>query len=71
MIVMFRTTLAVFVLLVLSGCQDSGTPQTTAERCSNLDMEIAATQENDGLQQGAKVQMLEGLEQQKAELSCP
>jgi len=46
-------------------------PQTTAERCSNLDMEIAATQENDGLQQGAKVQMLEGLEQQKAELSCP
>jgi hypothetical protein len=34
-------------------------------------MEIAATQENDDLQQGAKVQMLEGLEQQKAELSCP
>ncbi len=68
---MFRTTLALFGLLVLSGCQDSGTPQTTAERCSNLDMEIAATQENDDLQQGAKVQMLEGLEQQKAELSCP
>ncbi len=67
---MFRTTLALFGLLVLSGCQDSGTPQTTAERCSNLDMEIAATQENDGLQQGAKVQMLEGLEQQKAELNC-
>ncbi len=67
---MFRTTLALFGLLVLSGCQDSGTPQTTAERCSNLDMEIAATQENDGLQQGAKVQMLEGLEQQKVELSC-
>jgi hypothetical protein len=34
-------------------------------------MEIAATQENDGLQQGAKAQMLEGFEQQKAELSCP
>jgi len=68
---MFRTTLALFGLLVLSGCQDSGMPQTTGERCSNLDMEIAATQENDGLQQGAKVQMLEGLEQQKAELSCP
>ena len=67
---MFRTTLALFGLLVLSGCQDSGTPQTTAERCSNLDMEIAATQENDGLQQGAKVQMLEVLEQQKAELNC-
>ena len=68
---MFRTTLALFGLLVLSGCQDSGMPQTTAERCSNLDMEIAGTQENDDLQQGAKVQMLEGLEQQKAELSCP
>ena len=68
---MFRTTLALIGLLILGGCQGSGTPQTTAERCSNLDMEIAATQENDGLQQGAKVQMLEGLEQQKAELSCP
>ena len=68
---MFRTTLALFGLLVLSGCQDSGMPQTTAERCGNLDMEIAATQENDGLQQGAKVQMLEGFEQQKAELNCP
>ena len=68
---MFRNTLVLLGLLVLSGCQDSGMPQTTAERCSNLDMEIAATQENDGLQQGAKVQMLEGLEQQKAELSCP
>ena len=67
---MFRTTLALIGLLVLGGCQGSGTPQTTAERCSNLDMEIAATQENDGLQQGAKVQMLEGLEQQKVELSC-
>ncbi len=67
---MFRTTLALIGLLVLGGCQGSGTPQTTAERCSNLDMEIAATQENDGLQQDAKVQMLEGLEQQKAELNC-
>jgi hypothetical protein len=28
------------------------------------------SRENDGLQQGAKVQMLEGLEQQKVELSC-
>jgi hypothetical protein len=36
-----------------------------------LDMEIATTQENDGLQQGAKIQMLEGLEQQRAELNCP
>ena len=68
---MLRTTLALFGLLLLSGCQDSGTPQTTAEKCSTLDMEIATTQENDGLQQGAKVQMLEGLEQQKAELNCP
>ncbi len=68
---MFRTTLALFGLLVLSGCQDSGKPQTTAERCSTLDMEIATTQENDGLQQSAKIQMLEGLERQKAELSCP
>jgi hypothetical protein len=34
-------------------------------------MEIATTQENDGLQQSAKIQMLEGLERQKAELSCP
>ncbi len=67
---MFRTTLALIGLLILGGCQGSGTPQTTAEKCSNLDMEIAATQENDGLQQGAKVQMLEGLEQQKAELNC-
>lgn len=68
---MFRNTLVPLGLLVLSGCQDSGTPQTTAERCSTLDMEITATQENDGLQQSAKAQMLEGLEQQKAELSCP
>lgn len=68
---MFRTTLALLALLVLSGCQGSGTPQTTAERCSNLDMEIAITQENDGLQQGAKVQMLDGFERQKAELNCP
>ncbi len=68
---MFRTTLALFGLLVLSGCQGSGTPQTTVERCSTLDMEIATTQENDGLQQGAKIQMLEGLEQQRAELNCP
>ena len=68
---MLRTTLALFGLLLLSGCQHPGTPQTTAEKCSTLDMEIVTTQENDGLQQGAKVQMLEGLEQQKAELNCP
>jgi hypothetical protein len=34
-------------------------------------MEIATTQENDGIQQGAKVQMLDGLQRQKAELNCP
>jgi hypothetical protein len=34
-------------------------------------MEIATAQENDGLQQSAKIQMLEGFEQQKAELNCP
>ena len=67
----FRTLLALFGLIVLSGCQDSGKPPTAAERCSNLDMQIATTQENDAIQQDAKNQMIEGIEQQKAELNCP
>lgn len=68
---MIRTALALISLLVLGCCQGSGTPQTTAERCSTLDMEIATTQENDSIQAEAKAQMLEGFEQQKAELNCP
>ena len=38
---------------------------------STLDMEIVTTQENDGLQQASKVQMIEGFERQKEELGCP
>ena len=68
---MFRTILALFGLMVFSGCQDSGKPPTAAERCSTLDMQIATTQENDSLQQDAKNQMIAGFEQQKAELDCP
>ena len=68
---MFRTKLALIVLIALGGCQASGPPPTTAERCGNLDMEIAATQENDSLQQDAKIEMIEGLEQEKAALDCP
>jgi hypothetical protein len=34
-------------------------------------MQIATTQENDAIQQDAKNQMIEGFEQQKAELNCP
>jgi len=68
---MSRTILALVVLSVLGGCQDSQTPQTTAERCSTLDMEIAAAQENDSIQQDAKVEMISGYQQEKAELNCP
>lgn len=68
---MIRTVLALVGLLVLGGCQGSGTPQTTAERCSTLDMQIETTEENDSIQAEAKAQMLEGIEQQKAELDCP
>lgn len=68
---MSRTAVALVGLLVLGGCQGSGTPQTTAEKCSTLDMEIVTTQENDGLQQASKVQMIEGFERQKEELGCP
>jgi hypothetical protein len=68
---MFRTTRALIVLAVLGGCQGSGAPQTTAEKCSVLDMQIATTQENDSLEPDAKVEMVDGLEQQKAELNCP
>jgi ABC-type glycerol-3-phosphate transport system substrate-binding protein len=60
---MSRTAVALVGLLVLGGCQGSGTPP--------LDMEIVTTQENDGLQQASKVQMIEGFERQKEELGCP
>lgn len=68
---MFRIALALFGLLVLSGCQDPGTPQTPGEKCSSIDMQIAAAQENDSLQADAKAQMIEGLVQEKAALNCP
>ena len=68
---MRRTARALVGLLVLGGCQGSGTPQTTAEKCSTLDMEIATTDENDGIPQESKVQMIEGFERQKEELGCP
>ena len=68
---MIRTTLALFVLSVLVGCQGSEKPQSTAERCSTLDMQIAATQENNSLQEDAKAQMIDGYEQEKGELNCP
>lgn len=68
---MSRTTLALVVLLFLGGCQGSEAPQTTAEKCSSLDMEIAATQENDSIEQDAKVEMISGYQQEKAELNCP
>lgn len=68
---MCRTMLALLGLLVLSACQGSGMPQTTAEKCSDLDMEIAATQENDSLEQDAKDEMIDGFQQQKSDLNCP
>jgi ABC-type glycerol-3-phosphate transport system substrate-binding protein len=68
---MSRTTLALVVLLVLGGCQGSETPQTTAEKCSSLDMEIATTQENDSIEQDAKDEMISGYQQEKADLNCP
>jgi len=68
---MFRTTLVLIALIALGGCQDSGKPPTTAERCGNIDMQIAATEENDSLEQDAKVEMIESLRQEKAELNCP
>lgn len=68
---MIRTVPALIGLLLLGGCQGSGEPPTTAQRCSNLDMQIATTQENDGIQQDAKLQMIDGFVQQKEELGCP
>ena len=68
---MSRTAVALVGLLVLGGCQGSGTPQTTAEKCSTLEMEIVTTEENDGIPQESKVQMIEGFERQKEELGCP
>ena len=68
---MLRTKLALVVLIALGGCQDSGKPPTTAERCSTIDMQIAAAEENDQLQQGAKVEMIESLKQEKIGLNCP
>ena len=67
---MRRTTLALIVLTGLGGCQDSGTPPTTAERCDTLDMQIAAAEENDSLEQDAKLEMIAGLRQEKAALNC-
>lgn len=68
---MLRTKLVVVFLMALGGCQDSGKPPTTAERCSTIDMQIVTTQEDDQLQQGAKVEMIESLQQEKAGLNCP
>jgi len=68
---MSRTLLALVVLALLGGCQDSQAPETTAEKCSMLDMEIAAAQENDTIQQDAKVEMISGYQQEKADLNCP
>ena len=68
---MTRATVALLGLAVLCGCQESGAPPTTAERCGNLDMEIATAQENDALQQDAKLELIEGLEREKSELNCP
>ena len=50
--VKLRITVALLALLVLGGCQDSAQPQTTAEKYSSRDMEIATTQENDSSQWG-------------------
>lgn len=68
---MSRSAVVLVGFLVLGGCQGSGTPQTTAEKCSNLEMEIVTTDENDGIPQESKVQMIEGFERQKEELGCP
>jgi predicted component of type VI protein secretion system len=68
---MFRTTVALFVLLILSGCQSSEPPQTTAEKCSNIDMQISTTQENDTIEDDAKAEMIDGFVQEKADLNCP
>lgn len=68
---MSRTAVVLVGFLILGGCQGSGTPQTTAEKCSNLEMEIVTTDENDGIPQESKVQMIEGFERQKEELGCP
>lgn len=58
-------------LLDTGDCQGSGTPQTTAEKCGTLDMQIAATQENGGIQQDAKLEMIDGSVRQQEELGCP
>ena len=68
---MSRTAVALVGLLVLGGCQGSGEPQTTAEKCSTLDMQIVTTDENEGIPQESKVQMIEGFVRQKEELGCP
>ena len=68
---MGRSARALVALLVLGGCQGSGEPQTTAEKCSTLDMQIVTTDENEGIPQESKVQMIEGFERQKEELGCP
>jgi len=67
---MVRTTVALFVLAVLGGCQGAETAQTRAERCATLDMQIAATEENDSIPQESKDEMIAGYAQEKAELDC-
>ena len=65
------SALALVGLVILGGCQGSGEPQTTAEKCSTLEMEIVTTDENEATPQASKVEMIEGLERQKEELGCP
>ena len=68
---MFRTSVALLALLTLSGCQGSETPESRADRCAELDLQISAAQENDSLEQDVKDEMIAAYEQEKAELYCP
>ncbi len=68
---MIRITLTLIGLLVLGACQGSGEPQTTAEKCSTLEMQIVTADENDAIPEDSKAQMIEGFERQKEELGCP
>lgn len=68
---MSRFTLPLVGLVLLGGCQGSGEPQTTAEKCSTLEMEIATTEENEAIPEASKVEMIEGFERQRQELGCP
>jgi hypothetical protein len=68
---MIRTTVVLFVLIALCACQGSETPQSRADRCAELDLQISSTQGNDSLEQDAKDEMISAYEQEKAELYCP